>query len=56
VWTSACTRRRRSPASPFVIHCVYPNVEREQRLREVVTGDLNGVLETLCDEVPDGTA
>jgi hypothetical protein len=56
-WTSACARRRRSPASPppFVIHCVYTDVERERRLREVVTGDLTGVLETLFDGVPDGT-
>jgi hypothetical protein len=29
--------------------------ERERRLREVVTGNLTGVLETLLDEVPDGT-
>jgi uncharacterized protein YndB with AHSA1/START domain len=42
-------------APPFVIHCVYTDVERERRLREVVTGDLTGVLETLFDEVPAGT-
>jgi uncharacterized protein YndB with AHSA1/START domain len=42
-------------APPFVIHCVYTDVERERRLREVVTGDLTGVLETLFDEVPGGT-
>jgi uncharacterized protein YndB with AHSA1/START domain len=42
-------------APPFVIHCVYTDVEPERRLREVVTGDLTGVLETLFDEVPDGT-
>ena len=42
-------------APPFVIHCVYTDVERERRLREVVTGDLTGVLETLFDEVPNGT-
>jgi len=42
-------------APPFVIHCVYTDVERERRLREVVTGDLTGVLETLFDGVPDGT-
>jgi uncharacterized protein YndB with AHSA1/START domain len=42
-------------APPFVIHCVYTDVEPERRLREVVTGDLTGVLETLLDEVPDGT-
>jgi uncharacterized protein YndB with AHSA1/START domain len=42
-------------ARPFVIHCVYTDVEREQRLREVVKGDLTGVLETLFDEVQGGT-
>ena len=30
-------------------------MEPERRLREVVTGNLTGVLETLFDEVPDGT-
>lgn len=34
-------------APPFRIHCVYTDVEPERRLREVVTGDLTGVLETL---------
>lgn len=34
-------------APPFRIHCLYTDVEPEQRLREVVTGDLSGVLETL---------
>ena len=34
-------------APPFRIHCVYTDVEPESRLREVVTGDLSGVLETL---------
>ena len=34
-------------APPFHIHCLYTNVEPERRLREVVTGDLSGVLETL---------
>jgi uncharacterized protein YndB with AHSA1/START domain len=33
-------------APPFCIHCVYTDVEPERRLREVVTGDLTGVLET----------
>jgi uncharacterized protein YndB with AHSA1/START domain len=42
-------------ARPFVIHCVYTDVERERRLREVVKGDLTGVLETLFDEVQGGT-
>jgi uncharacterized protein YndB with AHSA1/START domain len=42
-------------APPFVIHCVYTDVEPGLRLREVVTGDLTGVLETLFVEVPDGT-
>ena len=34
-------------APPFSIHCVYTDVEPESRLREVVTGDLSGVLEIL---------
>jgi uncharacterized protein YndB with AHSA1/START domain len=34
-------------APPFRIYCVYTDVEPERRLREVVTGDLSGVLETL---------
>lgn len=33
-------------APPFRIHCVYTDVEPESRLREVVVGDLTGVLET----------
>ena len=37
-------------APPFRIHCVYTDVESERRLREVVTGDLGGVLETLFHE------
>ncbi|QIN81676.1 hypothetical protein GBA63_02790 [Rubrobacter tropicus] len=37
-------------APPFRIHCVYTDVEPEKRLREVVTGDLTGVLETLFAE------
>jgi uncharacterized protein YndB with AHSA1/START domain len=42
-------------APPFRIHCLYTDVEPERRLREVVTGDLSGVLETLFGETPDGT-
>jgi uncharacterized protein YndB with AHSA1/START domain len=42
-------------APPFRIHCLYTDVEPEQRLREVVTGDLSGVLETLFRENPNGT-
>lgn len=43
-------------APPFRIHCVYTDVEPERRLREVVTGDLTGVLETLFrNEGPEGT-
>ena len=42
-------------APPFRIHCLYTDVEPERRLREVVTGDLSGVLETLFEETPDGT-
>ncbi len=41
-------------APPFRIHCVYMDVEPERRLREVVTGDLSGVLETLFREDPAG--
>ena len=44
-------------APPFRIHCVYTDVEPESRLREVVTGDLTGVLETLFrkDPTEEGT-
>lgn len=42
-------------APPFRIHCVYTDVEPVRRLREVVTGDLCGVLETLFRETPDGS-
>ena len=42
-------------APPFQIHCLYTDVELESRLRETVTGDLSGVLETLFDEQEDGT-
>ena len=44
-------------APPFRIHCLYTDVEPQQRLREVVSGDLTGVLETLFreDEERDGT-
>jgi uncharacterized protein YndB with AHSA1/START domain len=41
-------------APPFRIYCVYTDVEPELRLREVVTGDLGGVLETLFEEGPNG--
>jgi len=41
-------------APPFRIRCVYTDVEPELRLREVVTGDLSGVLETLFREDPEG--
>lgn len=40
-------------APPFRIHCLYTDVESERRLREVVNGDLSGVLETLFREDPD---
>ncbi len=43
-------------APPFRIHCLYTDVEPERRLREVVTGDLSGVLETLYGQDPNGTA
>jgi uncharacterized protein YndB with AHSA1/START domain len=42
-------------APPFRIYCVYTDVEPERRLREVVTGDLSGVLETLFERGPKGT-
>ena len=42
-------------APPFRIHCLYTDVEPEKRLRETVTGDLSGVLETLFEEHEDGT-
>ena len=42
-------------APPFRIHCVYTDVEPERRLREIVTGDLSGVLETLFRGNPNGT-
>jgi uncharacterized protein YndB with AHSA1/START domain len=42
-------------APPFRIHCLYTDVEPERRLREVVTGDLSGVLETLFGQDPNGT-
>jgi hypothetical protein len=41
-------------APPFRIHCIYTDVELQRRLREVVTGDLTGVLETLFREDPIG--
>ena len=37
-------------APHFGIHCLYTDVEPNWRLREVVTGDLSGVLETLFRE------
>ncbi len=40
-------------APPFRIHCVYTDVESQRRLREVVTGDLTGVLETIFWEDSD---
>ena len=39
-------------APPFRIHCLYTDVEPERRLREIVAGDLSGVLETLFEETP----
>src|SRR3712207_2295122 len=39
---------------PFRIRCIYTDVEPESRLREIVTGDLTGVLETLFREDPIG--
>jgi hypothetical protein len=44
-------------APPFRIHCMYTDVEPESRLREVVTGDLTGVLETHFrkDQTGEGT-
>jgi uncharacterized protein YndB with AHSA1/START domain len=42
-------------APPFRIHCVYTDVEPARRLREVVSGDLSGVLETLFEGDDLGT-
>ncbi len=42
-------------APPFRIHCLYTDVEPNRRLREVVTGDLSGVLETLFREDQEST-
>ena len=42
-------------APPFRIHCLYTDVEPERRLREVVTGDLSGVLEVLFREDRQGS-
>lgn len=41
-------------APPFRIHCLYTDVEPERRLRQVVTGDLAGVLETLFAQDRNG--
>lgn len=41
-------------APPFRIRCLYTDVEPERRLRELVTGDLTGVLETRFEGHPDG--
>lgn len=41
-------------APPFVIRSVTADVERDRRMRAVVTGDLAGVLETLLYDRPDG--
>ena len=43
-------------APPFRIRCVYTDVEPGLRLREVVAGDLTGVLETLFREEPGGVS
>jgi uncharacterized protein YndB with AHSA1/START domain len=42
-------------APPFRIHCLYTDVEPERRLREVVSGDLSGVLEVMFREDRTGT-
>jgi hypothetical protein len=43
-------------ASPFRIHCAHADVEPGQRLRQVVTGDLSGVLESLLRKEPERAA
>ncbi len=43
-------------ASPFRIHCAYADVGPGQRLRQVVTGDLSGVLEALLRKEPERAA
>jgi uncharacterized protein YndB with AHSA1/START domain len=60
VGSTVSFRARQAPevarlAPPFRIYSVYTDVEPQRRLREVVTGDLSGVLETLFEEAPDGT-
>lgn len=50
--TQAPSVRRFAPA--FVIRAVTADVERDRRMRSVVTGDLAGVLETLLYDRPDG--
>lgn len=50
----ASSVRRLAP--PFRLRCVYTAVEPERRLRQHVTGDLNGVLEVHLEPQPqDGT-
>jgi uncharacterized protein YndB with AHSA1/START domain len=45
----------RKLAPPFRIHAVYTSVERDRRLRQHVTGDLNGVLEVHLTPTAAGT-
>ena len=41
-------------APPFRLRCVYTDVEPEQRLRQIVSGDLAGVLETHLQDMDGG--
>jgi uncharacterized protein YndB with AHSA1/START domain len=45
----------RKLAPPFRIHAVYTTVEPDRRLRQHVTGDLNGVLEVHLTPTASGT-
>jgi hypothetical protein len=63
VGSTTCFSVHQSPevarlAPPFRIHCVYTDVEPKSKMREVVTGDLTGVLETLFGKAPteEGTS
>jgi hypothetical protein len=48
------------PRTPYTgssvsFQCVYTDVEPKRRLREAVSGDLSGILETLFEEDPAGS-
>ena len=43
-------------APPFRLRCVYTHVEADRRLRQIVTGDLVGVLDLHLDDSLEGTS